>query len=71
MVPMTSRVELRTRLDELRWERALAEECGLSDCIEYMLDLEDELAECLHELKVAIVVEIAGLRGGVFGMQIG
>ena len=62
-----SRADLRQRLRQLRAERLDAAEAGLTACPDYMADLEAEVAECLQELTLATVTEIALRRSELPG----
>jgi hypothetical protein len=57
-----SALEIRSQLDQLRAERALAVREGLGDNAAYMADLEDELAHRIQLYVAAAVTEIASLR---------
>ena len=63
--------QIRARLSQLALERMAAERSGLGANRVYMDDLEDEIATYRHALAVAVVAEIAVLRGALFGRQLG
>ncbi len=63
--------QIRARLIQLARERVAAERSGLGANRAYMDDLEDEIATYRRALAVAVVAEIAVLRGALFGRQLG
>jgi hypothetical protein len=63
--------ELHVRLKQLHAERVLASSVGLGANTAYMADLEDEIAEVGDAYVGAAVIEIAALRGELFGPQVG
>ena len=66
-----SALELRGQLTQLENERALALRSGLGGNAAYMADLDEELEYRHHLYVAAVVTEIATLRGGLFGPQVG
>ncbi len=66
-----ARTELHIRLKELLAERLLASSEGLAADSAYMADLEHEIAEVRAVYVGAAVIEIAALRGELFGPQVG
>ena len=64
-------IELQIRLKELQAERLLASSERLGADTAYMADLEDEIAEVSDAYVGAAVIEIATLRGELFGPQVG
>jgi hypothetical protein len=64
-------LEARTHLAELESERALAQTTELGGVAAYMADLEEEIAETREIYTFAGVLEIARLRGELFGEQVG
>jgi hypothetical protein len=66
-----SAIQVRERLVQLHAERALAEVNGLAEAEAYMADLHEEI-EAIDRLYVLYAVrEIAVLRGGLSGIQVG
>jgi hypothetical protein len=64
-------LELRDRLVELQAERVLTLGTGLADIPSYMADLDQEI-EATRQLYIfSAVLEIASLRGEMFGTQEG
>jgi hypothetical protein len=64
-------LELRDRLAELQAERVLTLGTGLADIPSYMADLDQEI-EATRQLYIfSAVLEIASLRGEMFGVQEG
>jgi hypothetical protein len=61
----------RARLDRLREELVEAELAGLTSCDAYMVDLEEEIAECRFALVAASVTEIAVERAQLQGALVG
>ena len=57
-----SALQLRSQLDQLQAERALAVREGLGDNAAYMADLDDELAHRTQLYVAVAVTEIATLR---------
>jgi hypothetical protein len=68
---MTSAIEIRTQLQELRAERALASIEGLAVNSAYMADLDGEIEATTRAWVGAAVTEIASLRAELFGPQVG
>jgi hypothetical protein len=66
-----SAIEIQDHLQQLQAERALALIEGLEDNAAYMADLEDELAAARSAYVGAAVTEIASLRAGLSGPQLG
>ena len=64
-------VQIRRRLMELAEERFAAEDIGLDADPAYMADLEAEVLEYRLALAQAQIVEIAVLRGELFGRDVG
>jgi hypothetical protein len=64
-------IEIQIRLKELRAERLIASNEGLTANAAYMADLEDEIAELNDAYVGAAVTEIATLRAALFGPQEG
>ena len=67
---MTS-AAIRAQLDRLHEELTAAEVAGLTSCDAYMLDLEEEIAECRFALVAASVTEIAVGRAQLQGPLLG
>jgi hypothetical protein len=67
---MTS-ADIRARLDRLHEELIEAELAGLTSCEAYMVDLEQEIAECRFALVAASVTEIAVQRAQLDGALVG
>jgi hypothetical protein len=67
---MTS-TDIRARLYRLHEELIEAELVGLTSCEAYMLDLEEEIAECRFALVAASVTEIAVERAQLEGALVG
>ena len=69
--------ETRTALDALRHlevlqeERALAHLTGLIHDVDYVADLEDDIAASTHAYVGLAVTEIATLRSELFGANVG
>lgn len=63
--------EIRAHLLELAHERLAAEALGLRADGAYMTDLEEEIAVYRHAVLGASVIELAVLRGELFGRQFG
>jgi hypothetical protein len=68
---MSSAIEMKNHLTELRAERALAHFEGLSGDGAYMDDLNHEIAEVTHAYIGAAVTEIALLRAELSGPLFG
>lgn len=66
-----SPAEIRTRLQELHAERALASICGFGAGSAYMADLEGEIEATNCAYVGAAVAEIATLRGQLSGPLVG
>ena len=66
-----SAADLQLQIQNLTAERALASIEGLGDDLDYMADLEDELATMRHAYTTAAVSEIATLRGSLSGRLAG
>ena len=64
-------IEVRTRLQELQAERAVAGFEGLATNRAYMTDLEHEIATASSAYVGAAVTEIATLRAELSGPQVG
>jgi hypothetical protein len=63
--------DIQLQIQNLTAERALASIEGLDKDVDYMADLEDELATMRHAYAMAVVTEIAMLRGSLSGRQAG
>ena len=63
--------EIRAHLLQLADERLVAEAVGMRAGGAYMTDLEEEIAACRRALVCASVIEIAVLRGVLFGRDFG
>ena len=66
-----STTELHDHLNDLRYERALAQEAGLALQPAYMADLDQEIAATRRAYVGAAVTEIATLRAEIAGPQLG
>jgi hypothetical protein len=66
-----STAEIRSRLDELEAERAVAVEAGVAGIPAYLDDLEREIGHLRSAFVGAAVTEIATLRGQLSGPQRG
>jgi len=66
-----SAVDIQLKIQSLEAERVLASIHGLDDDIDYMADLEDELATMRHAYAVTAVTEIATLKGCLSGRLAG
>jgi hypothetical protein len=66
-----SALQLRSQLDQLQAERALAVREGLGDNAAYMADLDDELAHRTQLYVAVAVTEIATLRAELDGPRYG
>ena len=64
-------LQIRSQLDQLQAERALAVREGLGHNATYMADLEDELVYRTQLYVVAAVTEIATLRAELDGPRYG
>jgi len=64
-------IEVRTRLQELQAERAVAGFEGLATNRAYMTDLDHEIASATSAYVGAVVTEIASLRAELSGPQVG
>jgi hypothetical protein len=64
-------LQLRSQLDQLHAERALAVREGLGDNSAYMADLDDEMADRTQLYVAAAVTEIATLRAELDGPRYG
>jgi hypothetical protein len=67
----TSAAEIRSHLLELAQERAAAEDAGLDTDAAYMADLEAEVLAYRVALVGAQLTDIAGLRGALYGRNLG
>ena len=63
--------DIRAQLGRLHEELVEAELAGLTSCDAYMLDLEEEIAECRFALVAASVTEIAVERAQLHGALVG
>jgi hypothetical protein len=63
--------EIRAQLARLNLEVLAAESAGLTECAEYMKDLENEISECRAAFVGAAVTEIAVARGELSGRLVG
>jgi hypothetical protein len=68
---VTTAADLREHLDLLHQERSLALRTALAADPAYMADLEEEIRVTRHAYVGSVVVEIARLRGRLFGEQQG
>ena len=66
-----SALQIKSQLEDLQAERALAQTAGLGANRTYMLDLEGEIAATQTALVATAVTEIATLRAELFGAQVG
>ena len=66
-----SAVDIQLQIQNLTAERALASIERLDEDVDYMADLEDELATMRHAYAMAAVTEIATLRGSLSGRRAG
>ena len=66
-----SALQIKSQLEDLQAERALAEIAGLGGNGTYMLDLQGEIAATHTALVATAVTEIATLRAELFGPQVG
>jgi len=66
-----SAVDIQLQIQKLTAERALASIEGLDEDVDYMADLEEELATMRHAYAMAAVTEIATLRGSLSGHPAG
>ena len=66
-----SAVDIQRRIQNLKAERVLASIQGLDEDIDYMADLEDELATMRHAYAVTAVTEIATLKARLSGRLAG
>ena len=64
-------LQLRSQLDRLQAERALAVREGLADDSAYMADLDEEMADWMQLYVAASVTEIATLRAELDGPRYG
>jgi hypothetical protein len=64
-------LDARDHLKQLHAERAEALAVGLLDNDAYVADLEEEIAAWRHAYVGAGVIEIATLRGELFGIESG
>jgi hypothetical protein len=71
MEHVMSPVQIRAHLLQLAQERFAAEHVGLTRDARYMADLEAEILEYRLALARAQVVEIAILRGQLYGRNAG
>ncbi|MBV9005021.1 MAG: hypothetical protein JO181_10215 [Solirubrobacterales bacterium] len=69
--PVDRTERLRVRLAELGEERILARECGLAKQPAYMEDLDLEVRETRRAYNGAAVLELALLRGELYGRNEG
>jgi hypothetical protein len=69
--PFTSAADVRSDLQLLYVERALAEAHGLTRDAAYMADLEDDIASHRSAYVGAAVTEIASLRAALSGPLVG
>ena len=68
---MSSAIEMKNHLTELRAERAVAQFEGLSAGSAYIEDLDEEIAEVTHAYVRAAITEIALLRAELSGPLLG
>ena len=68
---MMSATDVRSQLQELHAERALASLEGLAENARYMADLEHEIESARRAYVGAAVTEIALLRGDLSGRLMG
>ena len=70
---MTTRdaTDIRSQLQLLETERALALDAGLGNDVAYMADLREEIAATRHAYVGSAVVEIASFRAQLSGTQCG
>ena len=66
-----SAFEMQIQLSELMVERALPLIEGLATDGAYMADLDEEIVATRHAYIAAAITEIATLRGGLSGPQVG
>ena len=66
-----SAVDIQLQIQNLTAERALASIERLDEDVDYMADLEDELATMRHAYAMAAVTEIATLRSSLSGRRAG
>ena len=71
MIMLMSAIEMKTHLQELNTERALASIEGLDGNRAYMADLEREIALTRSAYVGAAVTETATLRAQLSGPQVG
>lgn len=64
---MSTTATFRSRLEELRAERAAARLCGLTSQPSYMTDLDDEIAICRAAYVGLAISEIATFRAQLGG----
>lgn len=60
--------KIRAHLDRLNLEMLEAESAGLTECVDYMRDLEEEINGCRAALVGARVTEIAIARSELYGI---
>jgi hypothetical protein len=70
---MTTRdaTDIRSQLQLLETERALALDAGLGNDVAYMADLREEIVATRHAYVGSAVVEIASFRAQLSGTQCG
>lgn len=66
-----SAIEVREHLAHLQAERVLALGSELAAVRAYMADLDEEIEVTRHVFVISAVVEIAGLRAELSGVQVG
>lgn len=66
-LPTTSALDVKSRLEGLYEERAIAAMTLLADEASYMDDLDDDIAATRDTFVGVAVTEIATLRGELFG----
>ena len=66
-----SALQIKSQLEDLQAERALAQIAGLGANGTYMLDLDGEITATRTALVATAVTEIATLRAELFGPQVG
>jgi hypothetical protein len=70
---MTTRdaTDIRSHLELLETERAVALDAGLGNDVAYMADLREEIMATRHAYVGSAVVEIASFRAQLSGIQRG
>ena len=66
-----SAIEVREHLTQLQAERVLARGSELAEVRAYMADRDEEIEVTRHLYIMSAVLEIAGLRGELSGVQVG